>query len=248
MLTKTTVMRQKFIWIVLCLAAFALQSCEREVVPADDIELGKSYFPLSTGHTIEYAIDSIIYNDFTKTNDTSHMEFKDVIAEPFLDNEGRSSFLVDRYVRPDSTYNWMELMTYYITQTNFKIEVVENNLRFIKMVFPVKLKTAWDGNIYIPALIDKDLSWMAYWNYVYTAVNKPFNNGIQTFQNCVEIDQVDDKTNDPDVLPNSYASRTYSKEVYAKDIGLVYRELTHWVYQSEGSKYRNGFTVIYRAK
>ena len=57
-------------------------------------------------------------------------------------------------------------------KTNFRVEVVENNLRMIKLVFPVKLKTAWAGNIYIPAQIDDKLKWLWNWNYVYAYIRK----------------------------------------------------------------------------
>lgn len=240
-------MNMKKLFIIGTVLVAFLFSCQKETIPADDIELGKEYFPVTKGHTIEYAIDSIIYNDFKKTTDTFAMEFKDVIGESFTDNEGRESFVVNRYRRQDSTYGWEDMMTYYATKTNFRVEVIENNLRMIKIVFPVKLKTAWAGNIYIPAQIDDDLNWLWNWNYQYSSINKSFDNGKKVFENALEIDENDEQTNDPDLYPNSFASKVYAKEVYAKNVGLIYREITNWVYQADDTKYRNGFTVIYRA-
>jgi hypothetical protein len=224
-----------------------LTACKKEIIPNDNILLGKEYFPITKDHTIEYAIDSIIYNDFSKSTDTFRMQFKDVIGESFYDNEGRESYVVNRYSRQDDTYLWKDLMTFYATKTNFRVEVVENNLRMIKLVFPVKLKTYWSGNIYIPAQIDDKLKWLWNWNYTYTYINQPFNTGLASFSNTIEVIGINDSTNNPEQFPDAIANKTYSKEVYAKNVGLIYRELTNWEYQPDGSRYRNGFTTIYRA-
>jgi len=224
-----------------------LTACKKEIIPNDNILLGKEYFPITKDHTIEYAIDSIIYNDFNKSTDTFRMQFKDVIGESFYDNEGRESYVVNRYSRQDDTYLWKDLMTFYATKTNFRVEVVENNLRMIKLVFPVKLKTYWSGNIYIPAQIDDKLKWLWNWNYTYTYINQPFNTGLASFSNTIEVIGINDSTNNPEQFPDAIANKTYSKEVYAKNVGLIYRELTNWEYQPDGSRYRNGFTTIYRA-
>jgi hypothetical protein len=224
-----------------------LTACKKEIIPNDNIQLGKEYFPITKDHTIEYAIDSIIYNDFNKSTDTFRMQFKDVIGESFYDNEGRESYVVNRYSRQDDTYLWKDLMTFYATKTNFRVEVVENNLRMIKLVFPVKLKTYWAGNIYIPAQIDDKLKWLWNWNYTYTYINQPFNTGLASFSNTIEVIGINDSTNNPEQFPDAIANKTYSKEVYAKNVGLIYRELTNWEYQPDGSRYRNGFTTIYRA-
>jgi hypothetical protein len=175
------------------------------------------------------------------------MQFKDVIGESFYDNEGRESYVVNRYCRKDDTYLWKDLMTFYATKTNFRVEVVENNLRMIKLVFPAKLKTYWAGNIYIPAQIDDKLKWLWNWNYTYTYINQPFNTGLASFSNTIEVIGINDSTNNPEQFPDAIANKTYSKEVYAKNVGLIYRELTNWEYQPDGSRYRNGFTTIYRA-
>jgi hypothetical protein len=224
-----------------------LFSCKKEIIPADEVELGKDYYPLTTGHFIDYAVDSIVYNDFNQTTDTFKLEFKDEIEDQFLDNEGRTSYSIQRYYRQDSTYLWDENQTYYATTTSFKLEVVENNLRFIKLVFPVKLNTRWYGNTYIPASSNSDLQWLDGWDYKYLKVSEPFNNGKIEFTNTVTVTQVDNTEGAPDD-PNQFSAHTFSKEVYAKNVGLVYRELTRWVYQPTVAKYKKGFTLIMRAK
>ncbi len=156
--------------LVFFIAATFFVSCKRQVIPPDDVELGKEYFPLTIGHSVEYDVDSIKYNDFNKTIDSFHYELKDVIQGEFLDNEGRKSFTVNRFKRQDDTYPWVENLTYYITETAFNIEVIEDNLRIIKMVFPVKTNTKWNGNIFLPTTLIPELKWLSGWEYKYVNI------------------------------------------------------------------------------
>lgn len=237
----------KYIILFFSITVVFFTSCKRQVIPADNVELGKDYFPLTIGHFVEYDVDSFRYNDFSKTIDTFHYELKDVIESEFLDNEGRKSFIINRYKRQDSTYPWKENLTYYNTETSFNIEVIEDNLRFIKMVFPVKVNTKWNGNIYIPATLIPELKWLSGWEYKYVNINEPYNTGFLNFENTVTVNHVDFVVGDSlDV--NNYSERTFSRERYAKNVGLISKELVYWDYQSETTKYRKGFVIIFRAK
>lgn len=231
---------------LLLIPALFLISCEKEIIPADEVELGKNYFPLSVGHYVEYHVDSIVYNDFTQTTDTFSMEFRDEISSSFTDNENRASWVVDRYVRQDSTYAWTENMTYFVSSTSFRLESIENNLRFIRLVFPVKLNTKWYGNAYIPASFNNELKWFLGWEYKYVDVSEPFNTGYLNVENSVAVEQVDNTEGAPDNA-NEFSARTFAKEVYGQEIGLIYRELTRWEYQPTIAKYRKGFTLYMRA-
>ena len=235
-------MKVKLLYFILLLAIFS--ACKRAVIPASEVTLGKEYFPLSLGHFIEYQVDSIVYDDFHKTTDTIHFQYRDEVADTFADNEGRKSFIVNRYQRPDSNSTWAENITYYITQANASVEVVENNLRYIKMVFPVKANTNWDGNIYIPSVSNPELNWLNGWDYHYAEINSDFDNGIQTFPNSLCVAEANIYAGDS--LGTIYSQRTFAQEVYAKNIGLIYKELVNWEYQ-ENTHYRKGFVLVYRA-
>lgn len=229
--------------------ALFFASCKREVIPADDVELGKDYFPINPGHSVEYAVDSIIFNDFTKTIDSVSYELKDVVGDAFVDDQGRNSWTVNRYRRNDSTQEWREILSYYFTVTPFNIEVVDDNLRFIKLVFPVKPNTNWRGNAYISTNFNQEYKWLnnELWIYRYANLSAPYSNEFTQFENTVTVNQADITTGTPSD-PDKYSDRTYSQEIYAKSVGLVYKEMTNWVYQNDIVKFRNGFTLILRAK
>jgi hypothetical protein len=222
-------------------------SCQRTVVPSEDLTLGRDYFPVKAGTWIEYAVDSIIYDDFNERTDTFRMEFQDRMTDTFLDAENRSSMRVERFVRQDSTYPWMELATYAITQTASRTELLEQNLRYIKMVFPVKYNTRWYGNLYIPTDFNPDYQWYKDWDYRYDSIGSAYQNQHLMFSQTMWVYQVDRTEGNP-ADSNAFSARTYSRERYARGVGLVYKELTRWVYQPAVNNYRKGFTLIFHAK
>lgn len=234
----------KFI-LLIGFITLSLSSCSRKVIPDSEVELGKDYVNFNIGHFVEYAVDSIIYNDFAQRTDTFRMQYRDVVSSTFFDNEGRPSYIINRWKRKTSQNEWGAFLTYYATLTNYQLEVVENNLRFVKLVFPVIENTRWFGNNQIPTASNPELQWFNGWNYRYQQVSKSYSDYLY-FTNTVTITQADSKEgNEND--PNAFSAQTFSKEIYAKNVGMVYKELTRWEYQPSVIKYRKGFTLILKA-
>lgn len=223
------------------------QACNKQTIQPAPSDLGWDFQPLNQGHFVVYDVDSIIYDDFTKTVDTFSYEMKDELGEEFLDDQNRTSNYVTRYQRKKSTDPWSVLHVYYITQDEFKLEWKENNLRFIKMVYPVQLNKKWKGNSYMPTQTNTNISWMDDWDYKYEDVLTSFNTGRKVYQKSHIIEQADYIEGAPDI-PTAFSARTYSKEVFSKDVGMVYREVTRWEYQPSTTQFRSGFTAIFRAK
>jgi hypothetical protein len=148
-------------------------------------------------------------------------------------------------------------MTYVVTPSNAAIDVSENNLRFVKLAFPMDLGFSWTGNTYLPyapyqdffTYSDYNNLTVSAWNYVYQQVNQPFTvaNGT-SFDSATTILQIADSTNVPILDPTVFASVTYWSETYARNVGLVYRRTEMWEYQPptpDGSQsgYKIGFAL-----
>jgi len=234
-------------YLLILAVPFLLASCAKKVIPPEDIELGLAYFPLEEGHFVEYEVDSIIYDDFNLQIDTTSLKFRDEVDRSILDNEGRESWVVNRLKRYNDNDPWVADHTYYVTKDNFKIEVQEQNLRFIKMVFPTKINTRWYGNSYVSSLTNPEFRWLDDWQYEYTDIEQSFNTGHKNFKNTNSILQQDYIEGQPSD-PNAFSAYTYGKEVYAKNVGMVFKELTRWEYQPSQVQFRKGFTLILRAK
>jgi hypothetical protein len=101
-----------------------------------------------------------------------------------------------------------------VNVTNRNVEIVEENIRFVKLIFPVKKNSTWNGN---------STNTMEEWDYKYSYMdNKETIGGIQ-FDKVALIIQKH--------FPTKISREDYS-EKYAKDIGLVYREIIDLEYKS----------------
>ncbi len=232
--------------LLVCVVGFL--ACNKQTIQPPANDLGWDFQPVNKGHYIIYDVDSIIFDDFKKSIDTFRTELKDEIGETFLDDQGRTSYYVQRSVRKNATDPWVINHSFYITKDSFKLEWNENNLRFIKMVYPVKLNKKWKGNQYIATQSAPTFRWLDGWDYQYTDVLVNFNTGSASYPKCHIINQADFLEGDAD-KPDAFSAKTYSQEVFSQNVGLVYREVTRWEYQpSSANPFRNGFTTIFRAK
>jgi hypothetical protein len=123
-----------------------LNSCKKELVNSDQF-LYTSYFELKTGKFIEYDVMEITHNEnATIQHDTSYYQLKCVIEDTFTDNAGRLAFNYVRYKRTNSTEPWAQSDLWSTTVFNNKAELVEENQRIVKLVFPISEFTTWNAN------------------------------------------------------------------------------------------------------
>lgn len=239
------------LFIVFALCSLVVVSCKRTSEDKYKNDPSMGYFPIKVGHFVVYNVDSVIYNDFLGLEIDHHYQMRYLIADTFTDNAGRLSYRVETSIRTYDTVPWKTAQVHYFTSDGSKLEYVENTLRFIKHVYPIEEGKTWKGNAMIDPN-DQSLSYFADWNYKYLNVAKDYNRDSINFSNTVTITQCDEQQNDPDLLPAAYSYKTFSKEVYAFDIGMVYKELTHWTYDppvppSTQKTYRKGYKVVLRA-
>jgi hypothetical protein len=211
--------------VIIMMIAFMFYACRKQtnsVVP----DMGYAYYPYGIGKYAVYSLDSIIYNGYNSTVDTNQYLIKDTCVDTFTDNQGRLSYLIARYFWDSTLQTWQEGMDYYITPTAGSIELVENNLRYVKLVFPVIDNYSWNGNEYIDPDPDENLDYLNNWNYTYNNINEPNSVLSNTYDSTITVNEVDDS-----VDISAYAYRLYAKEVYAKNAGLIYQHFIYWQQQ-----------------
>lgn len=227
---------------IILLSTLSFFACSKKNESYTDVT--KEYFPLMIGKEVVYDVDSIIWDDFTCEIDTVFHQIRWTVSDTFRDNTNQLIYKINVDIRDNDTATWANNRVYAATATETYLQTDENNLLFIKLVFPVKESYSWEGNTKINTN-SSEYQFLFDWNYTYENVGQPFDNGKLRFDNTVIVAEKDETINDPSTA--SYASRTFSEEVYAKDVGMVYREMTYWTFDENVSSCLNGFQVTMRA-
>lgn len=194
---------------------------DKEVVK---IDLGYNYYPVDSGFWRIYDVDSIVADDFN--GDTLEFEYqiKELIASEYIDSDGQKSIRLERYYRKNSSDSWKIKDVWSVRRASNNLQIVEENNRIVKLIFPTKEDEEWNGN----------------------AQN---NIGEQTF----ELVSVDVKDTINSVLLDSVCTvleldninvieEQYFEEKYARNIGLVEKRFSD-IDKQKVSGYRLTYSI-----
>jgi len=172
-----------------------------------------------------YDVDSTIY-DIVGGNNVSvtvnSIQVKEEVTDSFPDNEGRTVFRIERFERNDESEEWRIKDVWTAAITERQAERTEENLRFIKLIFPVSENTnPWDGNRYIDentviSVAGESIIIFKNWLYEYHEIGGSLNVGPFTFDDVVTVYQANEK---------NLIELRRSFEQYAKGVGLVNRKI-----------------------
>ncbi|NCX96471.1 MAG: hypothetical protein EBX41_08695 [Chitinophagia bacterium] len=253
-----------FALLLLCFAFAGFFACKKKTIFTGDDT--KNFFPLRLGKYVTYNVDSIVYIDTTCTKIETRTQLKYVITDTVRDSKNRPSYMMDVFSRSHEGDLWNHVRVIIVTPDTIlpltttpppntpvhSLLYSQDGLQMMKLVFPVVEGITWDGNKYINTN-DKDYAYLKDWHYTYQYKNKSYNNGYINFENTLTVLAHDESVNYPylDSAVNAY--RIYAKEVYGYNIGMIYKEWTHWNYvpSSDTTKSTNGcvkgYTVVMRA-
>lgn len=202
----------KINYLLAFLMFFALLSCKKKTEDPPDV--GYAYAPETIGKYIVYDVDSTIYDDFAHDTTNYKYRIKEKLEEAITDNEGRPAIKLVRYIKKYNdtiSYDnmpWIIKDVWYCNKTSTTLEVVEEDVRFTKLIFPVKVEASWNGNA---------RNTIGDWQYSYKYIDTKETINGTTFDNVLLVIQKNDKGN--------VIHREYFIEKHAKDVGLVYREI-----------------------
>lgn len=229
-----------------------LYACNKKDTSMNSTQLIE-YMPLQAGKYIHYRLDSMLFIDFGQRDTVVSYDAKDVVDGELTDNLGRQTFRIVRYLRSLNSTNdndYTAKLTYFVTPTRESVELQEENLKFQKLRSPVNNGFSWHGNSFLPATPYYQLYQFSndenihLWDYTYMNVNAQTTVNDNTFDSTVTVQQVADSSNVPIEFPEGLAYRNYWTETYAKNIGLIYKEVVMWEYQPPNSNspgFRSGF-------
>jgi hypothetical protein len=227
-------------WIVAAgMVGLLLAGCGKETEDLDRESLS-AYFPLEPGGFITYRLDSTVYVRLNTVKETRTYIVQDWVDAETTDNLGRKAYRIRRMMRSiTDTTQWTDNAIFVATPLDKSLEYTDNNLRFIKLQEPIRNDVTWRGNSYINTFSDETLQFLDNWEYYYTRVGEPYTSGSQSFPETITVEQRDEVINDPSDKTVLF-SVDRSFEVFAKDVGLVYKEFLHEVWQPSNSTCPNG--------
>ncbi|MBK9335667.1 MAG: hypothetical protein IPM98_03380 [Lewinellaceae bacterium] len=196
----------------------------------NDPEAQHAYFPLQIGKYVEYQVDSVVC-DFgpggETLRDSSRTLIREQITDTLRDNTGQLVFVVERSERNSDTLPWVLRRVWSAARTHTQAIRSEDNLRFLRLVFPIERRTRWDGNIWIDTYQEIEVAGerirpFVNWSYRVDSLDVPARIGSFVFDSTLVVTEVDE---------TNAIERRLSRAGYTKKIGLVWRE--QWILDSQ---------------
>ncbi len=177
-------------------------SCKRNTGQAADLK--QEYFPTEIGNWVIYNVVDIKHDI---NHDTLTYQLKEIIADDFIDNSGRRAQRIERYRRQDESDSWMISDVWHSVRTTRTAEKVEEDVRYVKLMFPVNEFKSWDGNAYNQYIK---------WEYYYDSLDYSGSIGALNFDSLAFVTHRQN---------SNFVEYEQAYEVYAKHVGLVQKQL-----------------------
>lgn len=208
-------------------------SCKKQQEEFSSATLN-DYFPLAVGKSFLYRMDSIVPANAGQVLATHAYIAKDSIESTFTDNQGRQSYRIFRFIRDTAqTQSWQFAATYVATPDKQWLEYNDNNMRFLKLHLPIRDGYSWKAHSFIDTKsLNSPVPYLDEWEYEYRNLGATETVLGNAYQNTVTVFQQDETTPEGPFDPSNYQQRNYGVEVYAKGIGLVYKNFLHWTWQT----------------
>jgi hypothetical protein len=137
-------MNKIYFFLVLVL----IVSCKKDTTTVT-FNMNTNYFGLKEGRFVIYNVQEMYHDvDLIVKHDTNTYQLKTVIGEEYIDNSGRIGRKYYRYTRAISTDKWVIKDVWVGLLTNNSAELVEENQRIVKLIFPITQNKTWNQNIY----------------------------------------------------------------------------------------------------
>jgi len=197
-------MKGRFTLLLACFL-LVLASCKKDN-EVKDLSVPKSYFPADSGLTLIYNVDNYVKSAFTGTWDSLHYQIREIIAGHYLDNEGRITQRIERYIKNDTATSWTIYKVWAANVTSLNAQREEDNIRYIRLYFVLSGEESWNGNSQntLPAQ-----------EYRYIGLHEPATIGALSFDSTISVLEYEDTT-----LINS----NYHMLQYAAGVGMIYKE------------------------
>lgn len=173
---------------------------------------GTAYFPLKKGLYHIYAVNEVRYSS-SPDPEALNYEIMTEVVDSFPSAQGNYIFVIQRKRRTAGTDPWELLDTWSARKDKSEVIVSEGNIPFVKVRFPLRDDMRWNGNAFNSLGEDE---------YELKDIHQPMALNGMTFEKTMTVEQ--ERNEDIIVYKDERI------EVYALDVGLVYKEITQLNY------------------
>jgi hypothetical protein len=203
-----------------------IYACSSDEKPVDN---GMTYFPLNVGNYWVYQVSEVIF-DTTTQNIVKDYQQKLSVENSFKNSLGEDNYVIYMSQRDndDDAWEYKETWSVKISSLN-ELIVNEENIPYVRLIFPVTEGLAWNGNKYNGLEeVNNETN-----EYKIVDYKQPYND----YLNTVTVEEADE-------LNFVYKDMRYF--VYAKDVGLVYHIDSYIDYCNEQNAESNCFGLYIR--
>ncbi|MDZ7900137.1 MAG: hypothetical protein U5N85_19210 [Arcicella sp.] len=176
---------------------------------------GKDFFYPIKNQVVIYDIEETQYS-LTSIPVVKNYQLKEIFVSSSTESNGNETLRIERYRRENDSQKWVIDSVFTAKKGIDKALKTENNVTFVKLIFPVSEGLKWNGNAYNSLGED---------TYELKKVFQPFQTNRQNFNRTLTVIQQNDST---------LVDLKRRIEVYAEGIGRIYQEKTNVSYCNSG--------------
>lgn len=210
--------------VVAFLLSVIFFGCKKDNTVNDSVYLGYNYFPQQPGDTLIYEVHVRYKDELVLTPLDSTYQLLERVESVFDDNANRPTLRLERYVRNTPTDPWVIYKVWTANLTSSNAEKREDNVPYVKLVFPVAESKEWNGNILNPNSNSTQ-------DYYYSYINEPGTISTYSFDSTLMVIQKEEQL---------FNSGSYDFEKYATNVGLIQKQ----IFKYETSSFSNDTTDI----
>jgi len=223
----------KYLLLIILPVSFFQSGCETNEIDPESERMGYDFYPLATGLYRDYRIQHILHI-LSQEPDTSNYYLREYVMDSAVNMEGGYTYTLARYTRDSINHDWTLDSLWKAEKNNKFVRVTENNVPYVKLVFPVTEGKSWDGNAY-NNLEEK--------NYIMQNAYIPYQVSDHTYEESVTVIH--------EYIPDTMVRYINKTEVFAENVGLIYKGYTDLKYCTNNDCYsfgiiENGYEIYQR--
>lgn len=201
---------------------FLALSCGDNVTEEpDESNFGYRYFPIEVGYTWEYQVDSVLIFQGGNANVFSTSFVQEKVTDLLSENGDERVFRIERSIKSDQNDEYKLQDVWQTSIDNERAIKTEENLKFIKLVFPALPDTKWDGNVFFDSdqpfiVAANEIAIYQDWKYKIEEIGLERTINDISYSDVLHLVHIDEE---------SLVNKRYSDESYAANVGLIERNM-----------------------